>query len=356
VLPFFTAALAVAAPADPRLRAATVGAIAAGALLVSGGHVVGARLVAEAGGGLYLAGIIGLAVVAFRPLRRALGPRRRLVEVAYASAIASVAAGALLGTAFVSGAGAVLAGWGALKPAHGWLNLFGFVSLVIVATLIHLAPTVSGSRIRARRSATVAVAGLAIGTALVAAGYVVGLDAAARLGALLVIVGASAVAVHGISVRRDRGGWTSELAWHRLSEWSLLAAAGWFAVSAWIAAGRVLVLGAAPAAWRIDVFIVPLALGWIVQVLVGSWSHLLPAIGPGDAGRHTAQRRVLATWASARILGWNSGVGALAVGLPLGSPPLIGIGATLVVVTGAAHLVLFGLAALARPQVSGRGA
>lgn len=347
MLPFFTTALAVAAPAAPRLRIAAIAGIGLGAVLVSAGHAVGAARLAEAGGALYLVGVGVLGWVAFAPLRGALGPRRRPVELGYAVAIACVAVGALVGTLFVSGHPGVLAAWGTLKPAHGWLNVFGFVSLVVAATLVHLAPTVAGSRIRPRRSATVAIVGLALGVPLVAAGYVVVVDGIVRAGALAVGGGAAALVVHGASVRRDRGGWTTDLDWHRVAEWSLVAAAGWFAVTVVIAAGRAFVLGADPAGWRIDLFAAPLVLGWVAQVLVGSWTHVLPAIGPGDQARHARQRAVLGISAVPRLLAWNGGVAILAIGLPLGATPLVAGGAVIAGSAVLSALVLFVVAAMA---------
>ena len=49
-----------------------------------------------------------------------------------------------LSTAFVAGITPIVERWALLKPAHAWLNVIGFLSLVVAATLIHLAPTVVG--------------------------------------------------------------------------------------------------------------------------------------------------------------------------------------------------------------------
>ena len=100
------------------------------------------------------------AVAAFVPLRRAIGLQRRPVPLAYAAALADVAVGVALATAMVAGWAPVAGAWAALKPAHAWLNVFGFLSIVVAATLIHLAPTVVGARIEPRRSATIALVGL----------------------------------------------------------------------------------------------------------------------------------------------------------------------------------------------------
>ena len=64
----------------------------------------------------------------------------------------------------------------------------------------------------------------------------------------------------------------------------------------------------------------PLAIGWVVQALVASWSHLLPSIGPGDPPAHARQRRLLGRVAMARLLGLNLGTALPAVGLPSDLP------------------------------------
>ena len=83
-------------------------------------------------------------------------------DSAYAAALADVAVGVAIATADGRRLGAASIGaWAALKPAHAWLNVFGFLSIVVAATLVHLAPTVVGARIQPRRSATIALVGLA---------------------------------------------------------------------------------------------------------------------------------------------------------------------------------------------------
>lgn len=340
VLPFFAAALAVAAPARPRARIAAIGLVAGGAAIVSWTVSAGDAFLGHIGGSIYIAGIGAVALVAFRPLRGAMGPRRRQVEIAYGAALIQVAISATLATAFLAGWMPIVERWAWLKPAHAWLNVVGFVSLVIVATLIHLAPTVEGTRIRPRRSATIAITGLAVGVPLVALGYALPLDAVARTGALLAIVSALAVPVHGLNVATDRVRWTTDLPWHRFTAWSLRAAGGWFAVALLVAAGRVVIMGADPAAWSIDLVAVPLAIGWVLQVVIGSSSHLLPVIGPGDRAGHARQRMLLGVGATARVVALNLGAAALWAGWVAGIPALVAVGGAAVVCSLGMALVL----------------
>lgn len=326
VLPFFAAAIAQARPSAPALRIGGVAMVAAGALVVSGGVVRDSSAIAAAGGLAYLVGLGVVAVAAFRPLRQALAPRVRVIAGAYAVALAQVAVGAALATALLAGFAPVAEHWAQLKPAHAWLNVFGFLSVVVATSLVHLAPTVAGSRIRSRASAMVAVGALVAGPPLVAIGFAIGSDAIARIGASSELLGAVALVVHAFVVRRDAGGWTTDPDWHRMAGWSVTAAPVWFVVTVASAAGRILWLGAVPAAWSIDLLAAPLAVGWLVQVLIGSWTHLVPSIGPGHQATHARQRAVLGRWSTARLVLLNGGVGLLLVGVFADVRPLLIVG------------------------------
>lgn len=329
MLPFFTAALAQVGPARPVLRVSAVVLIAGGSILAAAGMTGGAALVAVAGGAAYVAGLFALAGSAFLPLRAAVGSRLRLVHVAYAAALAQVAVGVLLATTMLAGWQPAAGAWPALKPAHAWLNVFGFVILVVAASLLHLAPTVAGARIRPRRSITVAITCLMSGPPLVAVGYALGWDVVGRAGAIVELIGAAALVAHATAVQRDRGSWTSDFGWHRFAGLSLLAAPGWLLVTVAIAAGRIVWLGATPLAWSVGLVALPLVAGGIGQVLVGSWTHVIPAIGPGDQRAHAIQRRWLGLAALPRWLAWNAGVILATTGTLAGADALVVAGTLL---------------------------
>jgi hypothetical protein len=75
---------------------------------------------------------------------------------------------------------------------------------------------------------------------------------------------------------------------------------------------------------------VPLAVGWIVQVLLASWTHLLPSIGPGTPVQHGRQREILGRAATPRLLALNAGVLLLAIGWPMDLVAPAAVGGTLV--------------------------
>ena len=345
VLPFFVATLSVAPPMGRIVRGGAVALIASGALTASLG-VVGARpSVALAGALSYLAGLVAVSVAALWPLRGAFGPRRPVVLAAYGAAIVQVAVGVGIVATMIAGYTPVVERWSLLKPAHAWLNVFGFLSVIMAATLVHLAPTVAGTRIVPRRSALVALTGLVAGPPMIALGLALGDDVVARIGALAELLGAIGLVLHALAVRRGRGAWTTDPGWHRVTSWSLLVAPAWFLVAVALAAGRILWLGAVPAAWSLEVIAAPLAVGWVVQGLIGAWSQLLPAIGPGGMAAHARQRTNLGRAATGRLVALNLGVALVMIGGIIDWTAPVVVGLVLGGVTIMASLGIFVVAA-----------
>lgn len=323
LLPFFAAALVVAPPARPAIRIGgiTLVAIGAGAVIAAHGYASGQAYPAVLAGGTFLGGLGLVGLAALTSVRRANGPRRVLVERAYGLALANVAVGATIAILLIGGNPSVGGAWGMLKPAHAWLNLVGFAGLVVQATLLHLAPTIAGARIRTRTSARIAVIGIAAGAPMIAFGFIAGIDLAARSGALAVLAGGLAAATHGLMIHRDpgRGIWTTDTGWHRFTSGSVLLGQIWLGLGLALAATRVIVLGATPASWVMTLIVGPLVIGGALQILIGAMAHLAPTVGPGDPVRHASQRRLIGRWASVRLVLLNVGAAGVAVGFGLGS-------------------------------------
>ncbi|HEX2626994.1 MAG TPA: hypothetical protein VHL56_08835, partial [Candidatus Limnocylindrales bacterium] len=218
-----------------------------------------------------------------------------------------------------------------LRIVHAWLNVLGFVTLVIAGTLVHFVPTVVGSRIRRRRTGRVAVVLIGIAAPVVATGYLLGSSLLAGAGAAAAIAGAVALAIHGAQAYRDRAGWTTDLAWHRFTGGSLLAAPAWLAIATVVAAAGITTHGTDPLSWRLVDLVGPLVLGFVVQVVLGSVTHLVPAIGPGTPATHAGQRRQLGRAAGSRLAAWNVGVVFVTAGqlLGIGALALAGVAVSL---------------------------
>jgi nitrite reductase (NO-forming) len=361
VMPFFSAAVSGAPPAGLGVRLAGVVGVAVGALLVVGGRMLspevgsGGSLLAGAGGVVYIGGLLAVTAATLLPLRAALGPRRIFMGAVYGIALLNVILGAGLATLLLLGWAPVVGAWGTLKPAHAWLNLFGFLSLVIAGSLLHLLPTIAGARIRRTVASMVTFAALAAGPLLAGGGFVLRSDWLAVAGAALLVAGALALAWHAVTVLRSRARWSTDRSWHIFTTCSLVAGIGWFVLASLIAGAQVLGAGASAAAWDLHPLLVPLGVGWAAQVLVGAWSHLVPAVGPGTPEQHAVQRRRLGRFGPHRLVLLNAGALAVVVADALALPAVALAGAVAVALAGLAALVLLGaaLASLGRPVPRG---
>lgn len=322
-MPHFAVTLAGTRPRPATERASAVGLLAAGAVAVVAGVTDVGGWLAGAGS---LAMLLGLGIVALEtldPLRDPLARRHHVVTVTYGAALLMLAATVILGGLGAIGLPPVVAAWAQLRPAHAWLGLFGAVSLTIFATLVYLAPTVLGARIRPSPWLVAGAAGMLIGPFVVAAGFAVAARPVVAVGMLVLLGGAIGQLGYLVDVVRRRGPFSSEHDWRRASWIHLVAGAAWFAAAVAVAAVAVL-LGTPIGGWSIGLLALPTVAGWMLQELIGSWTHLVPSVTPGTAADHARQRRLLATASRSRIgalnlgvaLGWGgawAGIGAVAV-------------------------------------------
>jgi nitrite reductase (NO-forming) len=334
-LPHFAITLSGSRPEPAALRLVGVLSLAAGAALVVAGFLAGAVPLTVGGAAMIWTGLAITAWTAFRPRREPLARRHPVVRLAYATALLDVAAGILLPVLLVLGWEPAVTHWARLKPAHVWLNLFGFVSLTIAATLVYLYPTILGARIRAHVSLPVLVIGAVAGPPLVALGAILDSDPLALAGGGLTLLGAAALAAYAADIWRRRGTWTTDPEWHLITGLHPSAGVAWYLVSVLSAVIGLVVDGAAPAGWAVGALVMPLVFGWAVQVLVGAWTHLLPAVAVSAPEQRAAMRRTLGRFAVARLVGWNVGVLVAWIGLGAGVLP--------VALTGVAALSLAAL-------------
>jgi len=229
----------------------------------------------------------------------------------------------------------------------GW-HLFGAVSLTIFATLVYLAPTVLGARLRPSIPLAVGLVGVAVGPVLTAAGFALDLRPAVVAGMAVTLFGAVGQVAYAVDQYRHRGPFSTEHDWRRVVVGHLLGGTAWFAAACAVALAAV--IGGGPVAgWSIGVLAVPMVGGWLLQELVGSWTHLVPAVTPGSPVDHAAQRRVLAFASRSRLVAWNAGIGLAWAGLALDAAVMAVAGA---VAVGAA--VAISVAALARSLTRAR--
>ena len=167
-----------------------------------------------------------------------------------------------------------------------------------------------------------------------------GSGALTRLGAMLAMAGALALAVYAWQSWQTRARWTSDAGWHRFAMGGLGSAIGWLLVGMGIATVRALAFGADPSAWAFDAVAAPLVIGWVGLAILASATHLIPAVGPGTPVDHARQRSLLGRAATVRLAVIDAGVVILAIGLPLRSEPATAIGTALVALGFAATAIL----------------
>jgi nitrite reductase (NO-forming) len=347
-MPHFGVTLAGTRPQPSSLRLAGVLCLALGMLGVALGRPLLGDRIAAMSGLLVLAGLGITAWNTYAPLRSGLARRHPIAQLTYGLALVDVWLGATLAILMLLGWPPISSEWIALKPAHVWLNVFGFVSLTIAGTLIYLYPTMLGARIRAHPTIALTVGGLAIGPPLVSAGAAIQVAPMAIAGGGATLVGALGLLGYGIDVWIRRGKWANDLAWHALAARHGLAGMAWFALAAATALVGLMRDGVAVPGWTIGAMAVPLIGGWALQELIGAWGHLLPAVGPGDVASKARQRAVLSRWGLARIMAWNLGLALLWPGVGLGIASFIAAGALLFGVAALGSMALLARALLIR--------
>jgi nitrite reductase (NO-forming) len=348
-MPHFGVTLAGTRPVAARLRLTGVLLLAVGMLGVALGRPFAGDRVAAGSGVLVLVGLGVTAWATYAPMRSGLVRRHPIVQLTYGVALADLTIGASLAILFLLGLGPITSHWVALKPAHAWLNVFGFVSLTIAGTLIYLYPTMLGTRIRPHPTMAVAVLGLMIGPPIVALGAALELSWLAVVGGSLALAGAIGLFSYGVETWRRRGTFAFDLGWHALTARHAMAGMAWLVAAVATALAGLIRDGVAVPGWGIGLLAVPVIGGWALQVLVAAWGHLLPAVGPGSMAVKARQRDLLSRWGLARVVAWNLGLVVLWAGFGMGVPLLIAAGVLLF-----APAVLAALVLLIRALLAGR--
>jgi nitrite reductase (NO-forming) len=278
------------------------GLLTFGVLLIAVGMSSGTPWAVALGGSSFTASVVILAWMLQRAWRRSLTRRHALPIAAYGLALAALIIGAifgaLLGSRAVGGETYL-----ELRRAHMTLNVLGFASLTVVGTLVTLLPTVLRVRMVPWRGMAVLTC-LAAGLILQAGGSLARVPSVLAAGGILCAAGALGVAGMVVTIARTERAWAVPTAGVHM-----MAAVAWFTVgSVWLAIS--LVHGRDAFDRFLDVFLVSFVLGWLVQVLLGAWSYLLPMATPGHPQQH---RRMLASFE----FGGRTQVAALNAGLIL---------------------------------------
>jgi len=256
-----------AAGGDAPTRWAQWLALNVGYVLVLLGMVTGATLVAVAGATVVLGALVLLIADVRRLTRGASGTLGRAYRVAPWFLVVGITAafGMLLG---LHGPGGY---FGSLE-AHVHANVWGFLGLVVAATLLQFAPALAGTEDRRRprrsRQRRIAVVGLTLGAAGLVAGPWLAVHALTIAGLLTYVVGTVALLATLVGAVRDGERTSSTRVAH------VVGAYVWLLVPVPFAPVVLLAPGVLPAAAIERAAIHGLVFGWMLQLAMA----MLPAV------------------------------------------------------------------------------
>lgn len=258
------------------------------------------------GGIAFVAGATILLWFVLRARRASLHERHRLPLRMYAFAVTCVLVGGTFGALLGSGTVHDATTYLALRHAHMTINVLGWVSVTIAATLITLLPTILRVKMPSWHGGLTA-GSLAVGAATLAIGLATRTTAVTVVGGLWELTGALGLAWMVSRVLR-----TPRPRPAPVSALHLVAAVVWFAIGCVALAVSALHGTEGFDAFSQD-FLVMFVVGWIVQALLGAWSFLLPNARPGhpDVRRAGLVAIEFAAWAQLAAL--NAGVALLSM-------------------------------------------
>lgn len=313
-------------PPDLVVRA-QFGLVTAGAALIAVGMPTATPWLMGAGGTAFVGAMALLGWMLWRAWRRALNVRHVVPLFAYGAAIGSVLLGGTLG-ALMGSREVSVAMYAQVRHAHLTANVLGWASLTVVGTLITLLPTALRVRMPKRRESLV-VGLLVAGVALQVGGWLANLPSVLAAGGVAFAMGAVGFIGFVAAVLRTERRWAVPAA-----AFHMLAAFTWFVVGS-IGLAIALFDGSAGADRYRVVFLTAFVGGWLVQVLLGAWSYLLPMARPGHP---TDRRRWLSVFEAAarvQVVLLNAGLLLLAgTGAGWVDPGLGRVGAALAFVGG----------------------
>ncbi|WP_319804607.1 multicopper oxidase domain-containing protein [Nocardioides malaquae] len=290
-------------------------------------------------GGVALAGaVLWHGVVLARQLRGALGSRFAPTVRFYVAAAALHPVGAGMGVWMAGGLTSPL--HEQARAAHVALNVFGWIGLTVLGTLVTLWPTILRTRMdeAAGRAARRALPVLLIGLAALVTSALVNLRLGYAAGLVVYLGGVGLLAVPAVRVARAKPPTT-------FAAWSVAAALGWLVACL---VTLVVMVASAPDWVAVDsrtALVTPLlAVGFAGQVLLGALSYLVPVVLGGGPAAVRATNRAVDAGSSFRVVATNAGIVVCA--LP-GVPSLVRVITSLLVVGVMAAFVPILLRAIA---------
>ncbi|MEO8425080.1 MAG: hypothetical protein ABI595_14370 [Actinomycetota bacterium] len=302
----FTVALTATGSPPERWTWAQFATMNVGAALIAFGRPLALPAMVAVGGTSFVVGAVILLGVIWRAGRRSLLDRHRLPVRMYGFAVSCIIVGGTFGA--LMGAETIHNGtvYVALLHAHMTINVLGWVSVTIVATLVTLLPTTFRIKMPAWHGAITAGL-LGAGAVMLALGLAFDVTAIIATGGLLELSGALGAAWMVSKVIRAPRRWPIPIAAKHL-----LAGFAWFVVGS---------VALAISAWRgvagFDAFFLDFLTifvgGWVIQVLLGAWSFLLPMARPGHPDEHRAGLIAIEFASPVQLIMLNVGIALIAL-------------------------------------------
>ncbi len=240
-----------------------------------------------------------------------------------------------------------------LHAAHVHANLFGWVGLTVLGTLFTLWPTVLRTRMveHVMRAASRCLVLTTAGLAITVTGLAMDLRWAGVAG--LVLYGGGVI----VALQPFVATWRRK-APRDLAAWSMAAGTGWLVIGV---VTDLVLLSIAPDLTsylpRLDELVPVLSAGFVLQVLLGALTYLLPVVRGGGPAAVRAGIEQLAPWWRVRVMALNTGVLLVAVSGMLSVPvvvPAVGWALVLAPVLMFLGLVIGALVpAASRPAMGG---
>lgn len=317
---FATTLLKTAPDLDPRAaQGRRLLLLHAGAVLVLVGVPTSLWPATVVGATLVVAAVAWHAVALWRRLRHALPGRFRVTVRSYLAAAACLPVGALLGTLLARGPDDEM--HARLVVAHSLVNVLGWLGITVVATVVTLWPTMlrapmdADAERRARTALPVLVGGLAL--AVTAA--LVGSRPLVAVGLLVYLAGLARSASSMAGPARARPP-------RHHAPASVAAGLLWLVAGVLAVAWRVATAPTwADAATGYDAVAAVFVVGFMLQVLLGALSHLVPSVIGGGPSVVRAGMREMDRWWVLRLVVVNGGLALCLLPVPSGARVLCSV-------------------------------
>ncbi|MFD2767998.1 hypothetical protein [Micromonospora eburnea] len=317
---FSTALLRTPPPGRRRGEALRLAALNVGVLAVLTGGAGDRPWLGVSGAALVFAALVWHLAWLAGQLRRALPSRFRVTVHYYLVAGLALLTGVPVGAGMLVSDGTHQA---RLLLFHAHVNLLGWITLTVLGTLLTFWPTMLRIRMAdtAVRDAVRALPLATIGLVLLGVGLLTWWRVVTAVGLALFVLGVLVAVRPAVAVARARPPYA-------FASWSLAAAAGWLLVA--LAVDAATLLPAADPTTAVDRFgvvLVPLLVGFVGQVLIGSLSHLLPVVLGGGPAPARARAALLDRHGAQRVAMTNAALVVFA----LPSPPYVRITTSLLI-------------------------